>query len=61
MRAGSAVYIGSRTVHGADSLGQEPLAPLYVYGCETAGHTINWKPVEEIYADVRVSEKGPIG
>lgn len=61
VRPGSAVYIPSRTVHGADSLGQEPLALLYVYGCETAGHTINWTPVEEIYADVRVSEKGPIG
>ncbi len=60
VRPGSAVYIPSRTVHGADSLGQEPLSLLYVYGCETAGHSINWTPVEEIYADVRVSGKGPV-
>lgn len=24
-----------------------------VYACETAGHAINWTPVEEIYTAVR--------
>jgi mannose-6-phosphate isomerase-like protein (cupin superfamily) len=50
---GSALYIGARVVHGADSLGDEPLRIFYVYACETAGHAINWTPVEEIYTAVR--------
>jgi quercetin dioxygenase-like cupin family protein len=51
--AGSALYIGGGVVHGADSLGDEPLRIFYVYACETAGHAINWTPVEEIYTEVR--------
>ena len=31
----------------------------YVYGCERAGHRVNWTPVEEIYADVRRSAGAP--
>jgi mannose-6-phosphate isomerase-like protein (cupin superfamily) len=50
---GSALYIGGRVVHGADSLGDEPLRIFYVYACETAGHAINWTAAEEIYTEVR--------
>jgi mannose-6-phosphate isomerase-like protein (cupin superfamily) len=50
---GSSVYMGGRVVHGADSLGAESLRLLYVYACETAGHTINWTPVEDIYTEAR--------
>ncbi|HXJ83246.1 MAG TPA: cupin domain-containing protein [Candidatus Methylomirabilis sp.] len=53
VRRGSALYIGGGVVHGADSIGREPLAIFYVYGCEIAGHDVNWTPVEEIYTDVR--------
>lgn len=53
VRPGTCLYIPSRVVHGADSLGREPLALFYAYGCERVGHEINWTPVEEIYADVR--------
>jgi mannose-6-phosphate isomerase-like protein (cupin superfamily) len=56
---GSTLDIGGRVVHGADSLGREPLAIYYVYGCERVGHGVNWTPVEDIYADVRRSEGGP--
>ena len=50
---GTAVYLGSREVHGIDSVGHEPLRLLWVYGCETAGHRVNWTPVEPIYAEAR--------
>jgi len=53
VRRGSVLYIGGGVVHGADSVGSEPLVIFYVYGCEVAGHEVNWTPVEEIYADVR--------
>jgi mannose-6-phosphate isomerase-like protein (cupin superfamily) len=49
VRPGSCLDIGGKVVHGADSLGTEPLAIFYVYGCEKAGHTINWTAVEEVY------------
>jgi mannose-6-phosphate isomerase-like protein (cupin superfamily) len=49
VRPGSCLDIGGKVVHGADSLGTEPLAIFYVYGCERAGHTVNWTAVEEIY------------
>lgn len=49
---GSSLYIPARMVHGADSLGREPLTIFYVYGCERAGHAINWTAVEEIYTDL---------
>ena len=55
VRTGSALYIGGRVVHGADSLGREPLSIYYVYGCETVGRDVNWTPVEEIYAEARPS------
>jgi mannose-6-phosphate isomerase-like protein (cupin superfamily) len=55
VRAGSTLYIGGRVVHGADSLGREPLSIYYVYGCETVGRDVNWTPVEEIYAEARPS------
>jgi mannose-6-phosphate isomerase-like protein (cupin superfamily) len=51
VRRGSALYIGGRVVHGADSLGTEPLSIFYVYGCESTGHAVNWTPVEEIYSE----------
>lgn len=50
---GSTLYIEGRVVHGADSLGAEPIRIYYVYGCERAGNSVNWTPVEEIYAEVR--------
>jgi len=50
---GLALYIGSRVVHGADSLGEEPLRLYYVYGTETAGQEDTWTPVEDIYTEVR--------
>ena len=50
---GTAVYLGSREVHGIDSVGPEPLRLFWVYGCETAGHRVNWTPVEPIYAEAR--------
>jgi mannose-6-phosphate isomerase-like protein (cupin superfamily) len=53
VRRGSTLYIDSRVVHGADSLGREPLSIFYVYGCEVAGHAVNWTAVEEIYAEPR--------
>lgn len=53
VRRGSTLYIGGGVVHGADSLGAEPLSIFYVYGCETTGHDVNWTPVEEIYSEVR--------
>jgi len=53
VRRGSVLYIGGGVVHGADSVGTEPLIIFYVYGCEIAGHEVNWTPVEEIYTDVR--------
>ena len=53
VRRGSVLYIGGGVVHGADSVGSEPLIIFYVYGCEAAGHEVNWTPVEEIYSDVR--------
>jgi mannose-6-phosphate isomerase-like protein (cupin superfamily) len=53
VRRGSTLYIDSRVVHGADSLGREPLSIFYVYGCEAAGHAVNWTAVEEIYAEPR--------
>jgi mannose-6-phosphate isomerase-like protein (cupin superfamily) len=53
VEAGSALYLPRRVVHGADSLGDAPLRIYYIYGCETAGHTINWTPVEEAYTEVR--------
>ena len=53
VRRGSTLYIDARVVHGADSLGHEPLSIFYVYGCETAGHDVNWTPVEEIYSEPR--------
>jgi len=52
VRPGSVLYIDGGVVHGADSVGSEPLVIFYVYGCEFAGHEVNWTPVEEIYADV---------
>jgi quercetin dioxygenase-like cupin family protein len=45
---GSALYLGSREVHGLDSIGDEPLKLFWAYGCETAGHVINWTPVEPV-------------
>jgi mannose-6-phosphate isomerase-like protein (cupin superfamily) len=51
VRRGSALYIGGRVVHGADSLGAEALSIFYVYGCESTGHDVNWTPVEEIYSE----------
>ena len=42
---GSALYLGSREVHGLDSIGEAPLKLFWAYGCETAGHVINWTPV----------------
>jgi len=50
---GTAVYLRSREVHGVDSIGATPLRLFWVYGCETAGHQVNWTPVEPIYAEVR--------
>jgi mannose-6-phosphate isomerase-like protein (cupin superfamily) len=50
---GSTLYIDGRVVHGADSLGREPLSIFYVYGCETAGHDVNWTAVEELYSEPR--------
>jgi quercetin dioxygenase-like cupin family protein len=50
---GTAVYLRSREVHGIDSVGHEPLRLFWVYGCETAGHRVNWTPVEPIYAEAR--------
>jgi quercetin dioxygenase-like cupin family protein len=50
---GTAVYLGSREIHGLDSVGQEPLRLVWVYGCEMAGHQVNWTPVEPIYAEAR--------
>jgi mannose-6-phosphate isomerase-like protein (cupin superfamily) len=51
--AGSALYIEPRVPHGADSLGEEPLGMFYVYGCETAGHEVNWTAVEDVYTGSR--------
>jgi mannose-6-phosphate isomerase-like protein (cupin superfamily) len=50
VRRGSTLMMGARVVHGADSLGREPLGIFYVYGCESAGHEVNWTAVEELYA-----------
>jgi len=50
---GCFVYLRSREVHGVDSVGEVPLRLYWVYGCETAGHQVNWTPVEPIYADAR--------
>lgn len=50
---GAALYLASREVHGVDSLGHEPLRLFWVYGCETAGHRINWTPVEPVDAPAR--------
>lgn len=50
---GTAVYLRSREVHGVDSIGATPLRLFWVYGCETAGHQVNWTPVEPIYAEAR--------
>jgi mannose-6-phosphate isomerase-like protein (cupin superfamily) len=50
---GCAVYLRSREVHGVDSVGDVPLRLYWVYGCETAGHQVNWTAVEPIYADAR--------
>ncbi len=49
VRRGSCLDIGGKVVHGADSLGTEPLGIFYVYGCENAGHTVNWTAVEALY------------
>ncbi|MFI4986138.1 MAG: cupin domain-containing protein [Alphaproteobacteria bacterium] len=49
VRRGSCLDIGGKVVHGADSLGSEPLGIYYVYGCENAGHTVNWTAVETLY------------
>lgn len=49
VRRGSTLYIGGGVVHGADSLGKEPLGIYYVYGTESVGHDVNWTPVEEVY------------
>jgi len=48
-----ALYIGGRVVHGADSLGEEPLCIYYLYGTETVGQEDTWTPVEDIYTRVR--------
>jgi mannose-6-phosphate isomerase-like protein (cupin superfamily) len=48
-----ALYIGGRVVHGADSLGEEPLSIYYLYGTETVGQEDTWTPVEDIYTRVR--------
>jgi mannose-6-phosphate isomerase-like protein (cupin superfamily) len=53
MAPGSALYLGSREVHGLDSIGEQPLKLFWVYGCETAGSVINWTPVEAIYEEAR--------
>jgi mannose-6-phosphate isomerase-like protein (cupin superfamily) len=53
VRPGSALYLGKREVHGLDSLGDEPLKLYWAYGCETAGHHINWTPVEPVYEHAR--------
>jgi mannose-6-phosphate isomerase-like protein (cupin superfamily) len=49
VRPGSCLDIGGKVVHGADSLGSEPLSIFYVYGCQKAGHTVNWTAVEDVY------------
>jgi quercetin dioxygenase-like cupin family protein len=51
--AGTALHLASREVHGLDSLAAAPLRLFWVYGCETAGDTINWTPVEPIYERAR--------
>jgi mannose-6-phosphate isomerase-like protein (cupin superfamily) len=51
---GSAIYIGSRVVHGADSIGQEALRMYFIYGAETAGQDNTWTPAEDIYTEVRL-------
>ncbi len=51
--AGGTLYLASREVHGLDSLAATPLRLFWVYGCETAGHTVNWTPVEPIYERAR--------
>ena len=56
VRPGSALYLAKREIHGLDSLGDEPLKLYWAYGCETAGHRINWTPVEAVYADARRRE-----
>ena len=48
-----ALYIGGRIVHGADSLGKDPLCIYYLYGTETVGQEDTWTPVEDIYTRVR--------
>lgn len=53
MDPGSSLYLRSREIHGLDSIGEEPLKLFWVYGCETAGHAINWTPVETIYETAR--------
>jgi mannose-6-phosphate isomerase-like protein (cupin superfamily) len=58
VRPGSCLDIGAKVVHGADSLGREPLGIFYVYGCERAGHKVNWTGVEEVY-DTPKSQRAP--
>jgi quercetin dioxygenase-like cupin family protein len=59
MDPGAALYLASREIHGLDSIGDEPLKLFWAYGCETAGHVINWTAVEPIYAEARSHDGGP--
>ena len=59
MDPGSALYLASREIHGLDSIGDQPLKLFWAYGCETAGHVINWTPVEAIYEEARSNHGGP--
>jgi mannose-6-phosphate isomerase-like protein (cupin superfamily) len=53
MDPGSALYLAGREIHGLDSIGEVPLKLFWAYGCETAGHVINWTPVEPIDEEAR--------
>jgi len=46
---GSALYIGPDVVHGLDSLGDEPLHTMVIFGEKV---NEEWTPVEDVYTDV---------
>ena len=46
---GSALYIGSNVIHGLDSLGDEALHTMVIFGEKVNDE---WTPVEDVYTDV---------
>ncbi|MDA0704927.1 MAG: cupin domain-containing protein [Proteobacteria bacterium] len=53
VRPGTAIYLGGRVPHGADTLGDEPFRMYWLYGMESTGESFNWTPVEDTYTEAR--------